>query len=155
MSIEEENEEYFQSQEFRHSLARYEDALRQGEPIYMEADELTDIAEYYMTREREQDADKVINLALALHPDSVDPQVFLARRQLFVGNTQEAWQISQAIIDQEDLEVKYLNAEIFIKEGRYREAVVYLLNVWRYMDDDRDQFLYDSAVIFMDYNQWR
>lgn len=154
MSIEEENEEYFQSQEFRHSLVRYEDAVRQGEPIYMEADELTDIAEYYMTREREQDADKAITLALALHPDSVDPQVFLARRQLFVGNTQEAWQISHAIIDQEDLEVKYLNAEIFIKEGRYREAVVYLLSVWRNLDEDRDQFLYDSAAIFMDYNQW-
>ncbi|MGN0233431.1 MAG: tetratricopeptide repeat protein [Bacteroidaceae bacterium] len=154
MSGEEENEEYFRTPEFRKALARYEDAMRQGEPVYMEADELTDIAEYYMTKEREQDADKVIDLALALHPGSVDPQVFLARRQLFVGNIREAWQISRAIVDQEDLEVKYLNAEILIKEGRSREAVAHLLGVWRNLEDDRAQFLYDSAGIFMDYNLW-
>ena len=83
----EEDEEYFRNPEFRKALAKYEEAIRQGEPVYMEADELTDIAEFYMTRDRQQDADRVIELAVALHPDSVDPQVFLARRQLFVGNT--------------------------------------------------------------------
>lgn len=154
MPADEEDERYFQGKEFRDALARYENALRQGQSVYMEADELTDIAEYYMTREREQDADKVIRLALALHPDSVDPQVFLARRQLFLGNTRKAWRISRAIVDQEDREVKFLNAEILIKEDRGREAVVYLLGVWRTLEYDRDHFLYDSAGIFMDYNLW-
>ena len=154
MPADEEDEKYFQGKEFRDALARYENALRQGQSVYMEADELTDIAEYYMTREREKDADKVIRLALALHPDSVDPQVFLARRQLFLGNTRKAWRISRAIVDQEDREVKFLNAEILIKEDRGREAVVYLLGVWRTLEYDRDHFLYDSAGIFMDYNLW-
>lgn len=154
MPIDEEDEEYFQQPDFKQALARYEDAVRQGTPVYMEADELTDIAEYYMTRERERDADKVIQLALALHPGSVDPQVFLARRQLFEGNVREAWRISRAIVDQEDREVKFLNAEILLKEGRSREAVAYLLRVWRGLGDDRDHFLYDSAGIFMDYSEW-
>ena len=152
--MNEEDEEYFKHPEFRKALARYEDAQRQGTPVYMEADELTDIAEYYMTRDRERDADRVIALAQALHPGSVDPQVFLARRQLFVGNTREARRISRAIVDQGDREVKFLNAEILIREGRCREAVVYLLHEWRALEDDLDHFIYDSAGIFMDYNQW-
>lgn len=152
--MNEEDEEYFRNPEFKELLARYEQAVSRGEPVYMEADELTDIAEYYMTREREQDADRVIALAQALHPDSVDPQVFMARRKLFDGNIREARRISSAILDQEDREVKFLNAEILIKEGRCREATAYLLQVWRGLEDDRDHFLYDSAGIFMDYNEW-
>ncbi|HBC28329.1 MAG TPA: hypothetical protein DC006_01315 [Prevotellaceae bacterium] len=152
--MNEEDEEYFRSPEFRELLGRYEHAVARREPVYMEADELTDIAEYYMAMERGQDADRVIALAQALHPGSVDPQVFLARRQLFAGNTGEAWRISRAIPDQEDREVKFLNAEILIKEGRCREATVYLLHEWRGLDDERDLFLYDSAGVFMDYNMW-
>lgn len=152
--MNEEDEEYFRNPEFRELLARYEQAVGRGEPVYMEADELTDIAEYYMTREREQDADRAIALAQALHPDSVDPQVFMARRKLFDGNIQEARRISRAILDQDDREVKFLNAEILIKEGRCREATAYLLHVWRSLEDDRDHFLYDSAGIFMDYSEW-
>lgn len=154
MSINEEDEKYFSQPEFRDLLARYEEAVCRGESIYMDADELTDIAEYYMTQERERDADQAISLALALHPDSVDPQVFLARKQLFLGNTEEAWRISRSIVDQEDREVKFLNAEILIKEERGREAVVYLLHVYRTLDGERDHFLYDSAGLFMDYGQW-
>lgn len=152
--MNEEDEEYFRNPEFRELLARYEQAVGRGEPVYMEADELTDIAEYYMTREREQDADRAIALAQALHPDSVDPQVFMARRKLFDGNIQEARRMSRAILDQDDREVKFLNAEILIKEGRCREATAYLLHVWRSLEDDRDHFLYDSAGIFMDYSEW-
>ena len=58
--------------QFDDILKRYEAARSAGSSIYLEPDDLTDIAEYYMTREREQDADKVIRLALALHPDSVE-----------------------------------------------------------------------------------
>ena len=54
MPADEEDERYFQGKEFRDALARYENALRQGQSVYMEADELTDIAEYYMTRERDR-----------------------------------------------------------------------------------------------------
>lgn len=154
MSTDEEDDEYFRNPDFKKTLARYEEALVNEQPVYMEADELTDIAEYYMTCEREQDADRAIQYALALHPDSVDPQVFLARKQLFKGNMAEARRISKAIVDQDDREVKFLNAEILIKEDRTRDATLYLLGVWHTLEDDCDHFLYDCAGIFMDYNQW-
>ena len=57
----EEDEEYFRNPEFRKALAKYEEAIRQGEPVYMEADELTDIAEFYMTKDRQQDADRAVS----------------------------------------------------------------------------------------------
>lgn len=154
MLADEEDEWYYSRPEFKEQLERYEQAVRQGASIYMDADELADIAEYYMMQHREQEADQVISLSLALHPNSVDSQVFLARKQLFDGNIDEAKRICQGIVDQEDREVKFLYAEILIKEDRGRDAVAYMLQVYRTLDEARDHFLYDTSNLFADYCLW-
>ncbi len=38
---------YFEDPEFKEALARYEGMVENHTPAYFEADELTDIAEYY------------------------------------------------------------------------------------------------------------
>lgn len=154
MLADEEDAWYYGQPEFKELLDRYEQAMRQGASIYLDADELSDIAEYYMTQNRVQDADKAISLAVALHPDSVEPQVFLARKQLFLDNPDEARRISQRIVDQEDREVKFLNAEILIKEERDREANDYLKREYKKIDEGKADFLYDSAALLTDYGMW-
>ena len=93
---------YFESEEFKETLARYEAALREGRPISMEAEELTDVAEYYMTKEREEDADRCIRTALEIHPDAIDPQIFVARRELFHDNIEKARELAAAIQPHEE-----------------------------------------------------
>ena len=70
---------YFEDPEFKEALARYEGMVENHTPAYFEADELTDIAEYYASKGRHKDADKAINLAIQLHPDNIDALIFRAR----------------------------------------------------------------------------
>ena len=149
-----EDIEYFEEEEFKQLLQRYENAKEEDQPIYLDADEFTDIAEYYMLRQREQDANECILLATSLHPDSIDPFVFLARQQMFHNNIKEAKRIAQSIKEQEDREVQFLWAEIAIKEGKKELANQQLANYYAQQTDELDYFLYDTATIFIDYEEW-
>ena len=114
----EDNNKYYKSRHFLRLLHRYEKAVSEGHVPYLEADELTDIAEYYMTDKQDAKANQAIQAAIDMHPGSVDPQIFLARQKMFYGQIDEARAIVDAITEQEDLEVIYIRAELFIKEGR-------------------------------------
>lgn len=121
---------------------------------YLEADELTDIAEYYMTGNQDDKANQAIRAAINMHPDSVDPQIFLARQKMFYGKLDEARSIIDAITEQDDCEVIYLQAELLIKEKKPDEASAFLLEQTDMMHDCLDNYLYDCVSIFMDYDQW-
>ena len=107
-----EDYNYFQDAEFRQSLADYERLLETGEYIEFESETLTDIAEYYAMEQRMDEANRCIRYALSFYPDSVDPQIFLSRQQMFAGNEKEAWQLCRKIADQDDREVIFLKAEL-------------------------------------------
>ena len=150
----EDNNKYYQSRHFQRLLHRYEKAVAEGHVPYLEADELTDIAEYYMTGKQDAKANQAIRAALKMHPDSVDPQIFLARQKMFYGQLDEARSIIDSITEQDDLEVVYVRAELLIKEGHPEEASDFLLQQMGQMQDCLDTYLYDCAAIFMDYDQW-
>lgn len=149
--MREDSKAYFEDPEFKESLSKYEKAVSEGRTVYMDADELTDIAEYYMINNDEKRANKAIRTALQMHPDSVDPQIFLARQQMFHDNLDKAYDICDAISDQNDREVLFLRSELMIREDMQDEAVRFLLRAYETIDDSRALFLYDSACIFFDY----
>ena len=148
------NNKYYQSRHFLRLLHRYEKAVSEGHVPYLEADELTDIAEYYMTGKQDTKANQAIQAAIDMHPDSVDPQIFRARQKMFYGELDEARAIIDAITEQEDCEVIYIRAELLIKEERSPEASAFLLEHMEQMQDSLCTYLYDCASIFMDYDQW-
>lgn len=150
----EDNNKYYQSRHFQRLLHRYEKAVAEGHVPYLEADELTDIAEYYMTGKQDAKANRAIKAAIDMHPDSVDPQIFLARQKMFYGQLDEARSIIDGITEQDDLEVVYVRAELLIKEGHPEEASDFLLQQMGQMQDCLDTYLYDCAAIFMDYDCW-
>ena len=149
-----DNNKYYHSRHFQRLLHRYEKAISEGHVPYLEADELTDIAEYYMTGKQDAKANQAIKAAIDMHPDSVDPQIFLARQKMFYGQLKEAREIVEAITEQEDCEVIYIRAELLIKEGLTNKASDYLLEQMELMQDSLDTYLYDCTSIFMDYDQW-
>ena len=149
-----ENNKYYQSRHFLRLLHRYEKAIAEGHVPYLEADELTDIAEYYMTDKQDAKANQAIQTAISMHPGSVDPQIFLARQKMFYGQYDEARAIIDGITEQDDCEVVYIRAEILINEGREEDASDYLLGQMSQMQDCLDTYLYDCTAIFMDYDQW-
>ena len=64
-------EKDFDSLRFRNIIKRYEEAQLVNEDIYMEPEELTDIAEFYYDKGNISQAIKAINLAIKLFPSSI------------------------------------------------------------------------------------
>lgn len=156
MRMSNEDLSFFEDKEFKENLARYESMLQSGSSAYLDADELTDIAEYYMQQQQMEKADACIQYALQLHPGSTDPLIFIARQKMFAGDYKGAKAVRDSISDTLDREVFFLNAELLLHEGTPQEATDYLerqeVNI---EDEDKALFLYDSAYIFIDYGAYR
>ena len=127
---------YFQEEEFKRNLSLYEQMLQSGQSVYLEADELTDIAEYYLVKNESEKAMACINYALSLHPGSVDPLIFLARQKMFEGDIQGAKNIRNSISDTNDREVIFLDAELMLREGKEEEAEAFMTQKSKEEEED-------------------
>lgn len=146
---------YFESQEFKDCLNTYESALSAGSPVYMDADDLTDVAEYYsMVMHDDDKASEAIAFALKLHPDAVNPQIFMARQAMQRGDVDVSREICDAIENQEHREVVFLRAELWVRDAEVAKALAYLQAKAAEIEEDQDFFIYDAAYIFIDYHQF-
>lgn len=147
-------DEYFDSEEFQELLDEYEHAMDTGMPVFMDADELADIADYYQLTEHYDEADQAIDLALSLEPGAVAPLTYKIHEALWNGHTDEARQYFEQITDTDDPDYVYDKAEILLAEDRAEEADSYLNEEFKKLpDDERQDYIVDVANIFTDYNQ--
>ena len=143
---------YFEDPEFKEALARYEGMVENHTPAYFEADELTDIAEYYASKGRHKDADKAINLAIQLHPDNIDALIFRARSLMLLGKKEEAQMVMQLINNPADREFRFLQADLLIEEEHMEEADKILQQLA--MDEEYElDTLLDIILDYVDVNQ--
>lgn len=151
---EEEFTSYFEQPEFKETLARYEAMRAGGGRSYFDPEQLTDIAEYYATRNCEKEAERVIDYALDMHPGSTDPMVFKARTYMLRGDFANAFQVAESIPDQNDREVTFLYAELMLNEEHPAEAED-LLTRKLLADEDSPweytQTVRDIVELFLDY----
>ena len=61
-------QDHLDSKAFQKALLQYEEARRSGEEIYLDADVLTSIAEYYDRNQRTAEAIETIDYAIRLFP---------------------------------------------------------------------------------------
>ena len=145
-------DDYFDSEEFRELLRNYEESVSSGQPIFLDADELTDIADYYHYTGALEPADDAISQALALNPGATSPLVYRIREELGQENVEEAKELLDQITDKSDPDYFYMKAEILIAQNKVEEADRflrdYLLNV---PDDELGDFVLDVANIWLDY----
>ncbi|MBR1484646.1 MAG: tetratricopeptide repeat protein [Prevotella sp.] len=145
-------DEYFDSDEFRELLSDYEQAVNTGQPVFMDADELAEIADYYQMEGRQDEADRAINLALSLSPGAVAPLTYKIHEALFNGDTVLARSYLDQIIERDDPEFVYNQAEILLAERRDAEADEYLRQELKKVPDDEYQdYVIDVANIYADY----
>lgn len=145
-------DEYFDSKEFRDILTSYEESIKSGQPIFMDVDDLADIADFYnYTGEREK-ASAVIEFALEMNPGATIPLVFKAREALENENIEKAKAFAEEITDKEDPDYKYLKAEILIAQNLIDEADDYLRSYFRTVDhDEHEDFVLDVVNLYLDY----
>lgn len=145
-------DEYFDSQDFRDILAEYEEAVEAGQSVFMDADDLADIADYYAFTNRMELALETVNTALDLYPGACAPLVFLAREALINNDVDSAAQYAEKIIDKENPDYKYLIAELLIAKNEIEKADRYLRNYFKTVPaGEHDDFVLDVTNIYLDY----
>lgn len=119
--------DYFQSEEFREILGSYEQRRREGESIYLDADDFADIADYYLNIDKPGLAMEAIEMGLSIHPD--DEVLLIVQSAVYIY--QHQYDKAEEILMELDLEssdVKYQLAQLmYAKYGNVEEAE----NIWR------------------------
>lgn len=145
-------DEYFDSEEFRTTLDSYEESVRAGHPLYLDADDLADIADYYHFTGDNQRADEVIEYALSLYPNATLPNIFKAREELSEGNFDAAQEYINNIEQKNDPEFHYIQGELLIAKDKVEEADNYYRDYFANVPPEEYQdFVKDVANIYFDY----
>lgn len=148
-------DQYYNSNKFRKLLARYEHAAQSGESLYMDADDLTDIAEYYQAKGQTSKALAAIAKEQEIFPEADQPKIFMSRFALVEnGDTLKARAIASGITDKNDTEYILLMAEIMLVESKDSDADEYIRQelIGITDDEDKNQFRLDVAGLYIDYN---
>ncbi len=157
-------DDYFESQDFRELLNQYEAAHRGGRRIYMDGDDLADIAEYYINNHRDREADTVLSEGLRMHPDNPE-LLYLRTEQTFDrGHAEEACQEARRILmmHPDHTPTKELYLEILLDLQYCTEAVhvaeelldrdAYNAEVWHMLADAQTAlYHYDAALESIEY----
>lgn len=150
--MERTGDDYFDSEEFSSLLEDYEEAVSTGQPILMDADDLTDIADYYHFIGELELADEAIERALSLNPGATSPLVYKIREALDEEDIEAAETMLEQILDKDDPEYAYMQAEVLIAQNKIEEADLFLRDHFRTVDPSEYQdFVLDVANTYIDY----
>ncbi|MBQ5510611.1 MAG: tetratricopeptide repeat protein [Prevotella sp.] len=147
-------DKFYESPEFKEKFQLYENAQASGTSVYLEPDDLTDIAEYYHILGNIDACKNTVDYAIKMFPGATMPLVFRSRVALLMEHdVARAEEYAEMIDDKSDLEYLYLKAEIMIVDDRAEEAETFLRDAYEELEDDEDKadFLIDVANLYADY----
>lgn len=102
-------------------VKRYEQALESGKNIYLDADEFSDLAEYYDMQEDTDAAREIIESGLAIHPGSSSLLAKKVRFVIYDGDYVEALGMLDKI-GEYNFDLYLLKIECLLQLERYDEA---------------------------------
>ncbi len=145
-------DEYFDSDEFRDMLDEYEEAVNTGQPVFMDADELAEIADYYQMQGLPDKAEKAITMALSLSPGAIAPLTYRIHEAIYQGDIEAAKDYLDQIQEKDEPDYIYNQAEIMLAEGHPDEADRFFRKEFASVPPDEYQdYVVDVASIFSDY----
>jgi len=133
-------------------LTDYERTVAAGELVFMDVDDLADIADYYQQAGRYDDAQRALDRVLELDPDSVVALNYMVHQAIDAGNYEEAEQYLQRMDDEDTPEYTYCRAEIWIAQQQVDKADDYLRQCLQDVPADEYQdYVLDVANLYTDY----
>lgn len=143
---------YFDDEEFREMLEDYERTVKSGQPVFMDVDDLADIADYYQQEGRYDDAQQALDRALELQPDSVVALNYQVHNAISQNDFEAAENYLSQIIDHDLPEYTYCRAEIWIAQEEVEKADEYLLQQFKECPQEEWQdFVLDVVNLYTDY----
>lgn len=148
--------DYYNSEDFKEILRQYEESVKSGAPIYMDADDLTDIADYYNSHDRISEAENAMSLAIEYNPEALGPMLYMARQALKKKDYDTAEQYIEKVQVLDAIEALYLRAEILIEKGNIDEADKLFTQFAEeeVPSDEYDDFIKSVADLYLDYNHF-
>lgn len=136
-----------EQQELDELIAGYEAAKKENKQLYLDGDQLADIADRYAADRRFDEAQEAISYGLELHPAHTDLLIQQAYLYLDIMDIQKAKNVTECITETYNPEVKVLKAEILLNEGNLDEAENLLNSI-----DDKESLntILDVSYLYMD-----
>lgn len=125
---------------------QYEAAKAENRTIYLDADDLADLADWYAVHHKYAMATEVVEYGLGIHPDNTALLVEQAYLFLDTQHKEQAKDILERIAE-ESSEVKVLKANLLLGEGKEEEAEAILDSI-----DDKDDLanIVDVSYMYID-----
>ncbi len=117
-----DNKSYFDSQEFREILRKYEQTKEENVCSYFEIEDLFDILAYYLFQDMPEAADAVYTHAKTLHPDAPELTKMEVKILLSRGEAEKALMKLGELGFPDDDDSKLLQAQVLIALKQYKEA---------------------------------
>lgn len=135
------------NKELNELIAQYETAKAENRQLYLDGDQLADIADRYAAERKFDEAQEVITYGLHLHPDSTDLLVEQAYLYLDTGKIPLAKKVAESITDDYITDVKMLKAELLLNEGQLEAARSTLDTI---EDTDELETIINIIYLYMD-----
>ena len=125
----------------------YEQSKAEGRSIYMDAEDMADLADWYAMRRKPGMAQDVVTYGLKLHPDNTSLLVQQAYLYLENFERDKAKEIAWHGIGEETSEVTILRAQLLLEEGRMEDAQDLLDTI-----EDKDDLanIIEAAYMYID-----
>ena len=146
------NDEYFDDEEFQEILNEYEQSVKSGQTTFMDADDLTEIADYYQQNERYDEAREALDRAIEINPNALGVLDYQIHEALQNGDIEAAQHYLGNIMERESPEYIYNQAEILLVQNKVEEADLFLREQLQDVPPDEYQdYVLDVANIYTDY----
>ena len=103
-------------------VEKYEQMRALGKNIYFDADEFAMLADYYNSTEDIEEAERLIEEGLQMHPGNSALMLLHAKSMVFDGLYEEALQYLKKVTDEDGVEYALVQIESLLQLDRYQEA---------------------------------
>lgn len=148
-------DKYYQTAKFKAILNTYNELLKGNNSGTLDAEDLTDICEYYHYKGMMKEMMYTLNYAINIFPGAVAPLALKARIELFNNNDiKAALTLAEEIEDTSDIEYIYLMAEILLSQDKINEANSFVEDRYNniFEQQEKDEYAIDIANFFLDYS---
>ena len=128
-------------------ITNYEEAKAENRQLYLDADQLADIADWYASERKFEEAQEVITYGLKIHPGNTALLIEQAYLYLDTQKLQKAKKVADSITEDFDSEVKLLKAELLLNGGKLEEAQWLLSTI---ADADELETIIDVVFLYLD-----
>ncbi len=149
-------DKYYYTAEFKAILNTYKELQQGNIGSFLDAEELTDVGEYYLYKGKMKEMQETLDYAINLFPGAAAPIALKARVELrYNDNLKAAQTLANEIEDTDNIEYLYLMAEIFLYQDKVSEASTFIEENYHKLSDqqEKDDYALDFANFFLDYSK--